>query len=157
MHGELAQNLALVIGAGLEKGDGDIKTTVADFFGKIVVLAGADLHMDVFMRTGKGLERRRHHVVEEILGEAEADGRRRRGRAERKGGFVVEGNDAAGIGDEGLAGFGRHQTAALADEERGAGLLLQLLELHADCRLRAAELDRRAGEAAKIGSRHHGA
>jgi hypothetical protein len=110
---------------------------------------GLDLHQRPFLREAQ--DHLGQHVLGEVLRQAEPD-RRRRARPQRRRGLVVERDDAPRIGEQRIARLGRHQAAAALPEQRLAGLLLQLLQLHADRRLRAPQPRRRAGEAAELGA-----
>ncbi len=68
--------------------------------------------------------------------------------------LVGQRQQALGIGQQGLAGRGQHQAAAVAREQRGAERRLQLPDAGGHVRLHAVELGRRARDAVFA---HHGA
>ena len=114
VHGAFAQGFAFGRAAGPAKGDRGVDAPGTDLFGEPVVLAGLYVDMDVFHVLSEPAKCRWHHVIEEILRQAEPHGGLACRSANRERGFVIQRDDTPGVGDESLARFGRHEAAIFA-------------------------------------------
>ncbi|MCY1539591.1 hypothetical protein D9M68_751860 [compost metagenome] len=113
--------------------------------------AGLDAHLGMGAR--EAAEHGRQQRLAEVFLQAQPHPALQVDAAQGGAGLVVEFEHAVRVGQQRFAGIGERQAAALLAEQHGAGLRLQLLELRAHSRGRAAQLVGRARIAAE---RHAG-
>ena len=154
-HRQTAEQFALFHGTLFKKRDGTVKTPGGDFVLQFVIFTDTDIDMTVGMMLRKGVEGRGHHIFKKILRQPKAHDAGARHRANRTGRFVIKGDDPARISDQHLPGPGGNQPSAFSHKKRGADLLFEPFELHAECRLRPAQPHRRPCETAEIGPCHN--
>ena len=73
-------------------------------------------------------------------------------RLERGSGLLRGGQQGAGVGQKGLTCIGQPDSLAHPVEQRGLQLRFQLRDLRRYCRLRIAQLPRRAGKTVQLGN-----
>jgi hypothetical protein len=126
---------------GLKERQGHVETPGIHVVLERVVAARPHFDMNSRPPPRKARDRVRHHVFEEVLGESHSDRSGSSRCAQSGSGLVVQFDDPASIGQECIPSLGRDKAASIPLEQRMAGLLLKALQLHADRRLRAADLD----------------
>jgi len=133
-------------------GERQIEMARGDLLDELAVARDASFDAHFRMRAGEAPQHLRQHGFAEIFLEAEPDPAFELDSAHCADRFVIELEQAAGIGEERFAAVRQRQPAPRFAHQRDAGLLLELLQLRADGGSGAPKPLRCPGEGAHLHS-----